>query len=332
MGGSRDPAAPPAAAATANRWIIGETAQALAEVNAALADYRFDQAADALYNFVWGKVCDWYVEFAKPLFDGADAAETRATMAWVLDQCMILLHPIMPFITEELWQTTGTRAKLLVHTDWPTYGAELIDADADARDVLGHRLIDEIRSARAQMHVPVGLKLDLVQLSLDDAGRAAWARNEALIKRLARIDSLTEAATAPKGAIAIAVEGGGLRHPAGGHHRHRRGKGPPVQDAGQAGERPERPARTAEQPELPRLGQGRGGGRDARQAGAGRGRGGQAARGAGAAGGGGVAGAPNQGGPASADEPLSFLDGFVPRQIRPRLPAPGRRGRIDSVR
>ena len=95
----------PAATATANNWIIGETARALAEVNAALADFRFDTAADALYNFVWGKVCDWYVEFAKPLFDGPDAAETRATMAWVLDQCMILLHPIMPFITEELWGT-----------------------------------------------------------------------------------------------------------------------------------------------------------------------------------------------------------------------------------
>jgi valyl-tRNA synthetase len=201
-------AAPPAATATANRWIIGEAARVRVEVDAALADYRFDQAATALYAFVWGKVCDWYVEFAKPLFDGEAAAETRATMGWVLDQCMILLHPMMPFLTEELWQTTGTRARMLVHTDWPSYGEELVDAAAMREMTWSIGLIEEIRSARAQMHVPVGLKLDMLQLALDDAGRTAWARNQTLIRRLARIESLTEAAQAPKGAITIAVEGG----------------------------------------------------------------------------------------------------------------------------
>jgi valyl-tRNA synthetase len=201
-------AAPPAATATANRWIIGEAARVRVEVDAALADYRFDQAATALYAFVWGKVCDWYVEFAKPLFDGEAAAETRATMGWVLDQCMILLHPMMPFLTEELWQTTGTRARMLVHTDWPSYGEELVDAAAMREMTWAIGLIEEIRSARAQMHVPVGLKLDMLQLALDDAGRTAWTRNQTLIRRLARIESLTEAAQAPKGAITIAVEGG----------------------------------------------------------------------------------------------------------------------------
>ncbi len=197
---------PPKASATANRWIIGETAKALVEVNAALKDYRFDNAADALYKFVWGKVCDWYVEFAKPLFDGPDAAETRATMAWVLDQSMILLHPMMPFITEDLWGTTGTRAKLLVHTDWPTYGAELVNAEAATEMGFVTTLIEEIRSARAQVHVPVGLKCDLVATELSSAARTAWERNEALIKRMARIDGFSEGA-APKGSIAIAVEG-----------------------------------------------------------------------------------------------------------------------------
>ena len=201
-------AAPPAATATANRWIIGEAAQVRAEVDAALAEYRFDHAATALYAFVWGRVCDWYVEFAKPLFDGDAAAETRATMGWVLDQCMILLHPIMPFITEELWQTTGTRAKMLVHADWPTYGEELVDAPAMREMTWVIALIEEIRSARAQMHVPVGLKLDMLQLALDEAGRKAWARNSVLIRRLARIETLMEATKAPKGAITIAVEGG----------------------------------------------------------------------------------------------------------------------------
>ncbi len=200
-------AAAPAAEATVNRWIIGETARVRVAVDAALAEYRFDQAADALYKFVWGKVCDWYVEFAKPLFDGDQAAETRATMAWVLDQCMILLHPIMPFITEELWATTGTRAAMLVETDWPTYGTDLIDAASDREMNWVTGLIDEVRSARAQMHVPVGLKLDMLALAMDEAARGAWARNETLIKRLARLESLTDASAAPKGAITLAVDG-----------------------------------------------------------------------------------------------------------------------------
>ncbi|MCF8484551.1 MAG: valine--tRNA ligase [Rhodobacteraceae bacterium] len=204
-GHSTSPA--PTPTATVNKWIMGETAKTLAEVNAALADYRYDTAADALYKFVWGRVCDWYVEFAKPLFDGPEAAETRQTMAWVLDQCMILLHPIMPFITEELWSTTGTRAKLLVHTDWPTLTSALIDPAADAEMTWVTGLIDAIRSARTETHVPAGLKLDMLSLGLDEAAMGAWARNEALIKRLARIETLTPASAAPKGAITIALPG-----------------------------------------------------------------------------------------------------------------------------
>ncbi|MCZ8084022.1 MAG: valine--tRNA ligase [Rhodobacteraceae bacterium] len=205
--------ASPTATATVNRWIIGETLRALAEVDAALTDYRFDQAADTLYKFVWGKVCDWYVEFAKPLFDGPAADETRRTMAWVLDHCMILLHPMMPFITEELWATTGTRAKMLVHTDWPVADLSLADPAADREMGWVTTLIDEIRSARAQMHVPVGLKIDLVATTLSDEARHAWTRNEVLIKRLARIDALTEAATAPKGSVSIALDGAAFAMP-----------------------------------------------------------------------------------------------------------------------
>ena len=195
---------------TVNRWIIGETARVREAVDDALANYRFNDAANALYAFVWGKVCDWYVEFAKPLFDGDDAEETRDTMAWVLDQCYTLCHPIMPFLTEELWALTAPpigRAKPLVHGDWPTYrSADLLDPAADREMTWVIALIEEIRSARSQMHVPVGLKLPMVLVEADAAARTAWARNEALIQRLARIDSLTEA-PAPKGAITIAAEG-----------------------------------------------------------------------------------------------------------------------------
>ncbi|MEZ5885709.1 MAG: class I tRNA ligase family protein [Paracoccaceae bacterium] len=202
----------PDARHTVNRWIIGEVARARIAVDEALEAFRFNDAANTLYAFVWGKVCDWYVEFAKPLMDGDFANETRQTMAWVLDQCYILLHPIMPFITEELWALTGERQKMLVHADWPTYGAEIIDETADAEINWVIRLIEEIRSARTQMRVPVGLKLPMILTALDDKGRDALARNRAIIDRLARIDGLTEGA-APKGAITIPVEGGSFALP-----------------------------------------------------------------------------------------------------------------------
>ncbi|MFD0909374.1 valine--tRNA ligase [Ruegeria arenilitoris] len=197
--------------AAVNRWIIGETARVREEVDAALESYRFNDAANALYAFVWGKVCDWYVELSKPLLQGDDAeaqAETRATMRWVLDQCLILLHPIMPFITEELWGLTGTRAKMLVHADWPTYAAaDLVDADADREMNWVISVIENTRSARAQMRVPAGLYVPMLVTEIDAHGQAAWDRNEALIKRLARIDSLTKTDTLPKGTISIAAPG-----------------------------------------------------------------------------------------------------------------------------
>ncbi|MDR5654532.1 valine--tRNA ligase [Ruixingdingia sedimenti] len=206
-------AAHPAVQATVNRWIIGETGRVREEVDAALTAFRFNDAANALYAFVWGKVCDWYVEFAKPLLaDPATADETRATMGWVLDQCFTLLHPIMPFVTEDLWALTGARAKMLVHGDWPGYGTELVDPDAEREMRWVIALIEEVRSARAQMGVPAGLHLPIVLTALDDRGREAWARNEPLIKRLARLGDLTEGA-APKGAVTIAVEGGAFALP-----------------------------------------------------------------------------------------------------------------------
>ncbi|WP_394196097.1 valine--tRNA ligase [Litoreibacter albidus] len=200
---------------TVNKWIVGETAKVRMDVDAALEAYRFNDAADALYKFVWGKVCDWYVEFSKPLLlDGTEAqkAETRATMAWVLDQCMILLHPIMPFITEELWGETAKRDGMLVHEDWPTYGADLIDGTADTEMNWVISLIDAVRSARGEMNVPAGLKVPLVQVDLDGAGRTAFENNKALILKLARIDDVTEAA-APKGSVTIPVSGGNFALP-----------------------------------------------------------------------------------------------------------------------
>ncbi|SMY08970.1 valine--tRNA ligase [Flavimaricola marinus] len=202
---------PPAPTATVNKWILGETARVREEVDAALTAYRFNDAANALYAFVWGKVCDWYVEFSKPLLmDGSDTEkqETRATMAWVLDQCLILLHPIMPFITEELWGTLGNRTTKLMVTEWPSYtAAEMVDSAADAEMTWAISMIDNVRSARAQMNVPAGLHIPVLQLDGDADSATALANNETLIKRLARIDSIAPASEAPKGAITIPTKG-----------------------------------------------------------------------------------------------------------------------------
>ncbi|MFG6518458.1 valine--tRNA ligase [Sulfitobacter sp. 1A13496] len=204
------PAGMPRPTATLNKWIVGETARVREEVDAALGNFRFNDAANALYAFVWGKVCDWYVELSKPLLqdDAPEAAETRATMAWVLEQCLILLHPIMPFITEELWQTTAKRDKLLALTDWPAYTtADLLDADADRELNWVIGLIESIRSARQQMHVPAGLKVPMLVTEMDEAAQGAWDRNEVMIKRLARVESLEKADSFPKGTVSIAAPG-----------------------------------------------------------------------------------------------------------------------------
>jgi len=197
--------------AAVNAWIIGETARVREAVDEAMEGFRFNDAAQALYGFVWGKVCDWYVELSKPLLQGDDAeaqAETRATMRWVMDQCMILLHPIMPFITEELWGATGTRAKMLVHADWPAYtAADLVKPEADAEMNWVISVIENTRSARAQMHVPAGLYVDMLVTDIDAAGQAAWDANETLIKRLARIESLSKVESAPKGCVSISAPG-----------------------------------------------------------------------------------------------------------------------------
>ncbi|WP_073327764.1 valine--tRNA ligase [Wenxinia saemankumensis] len=206
----------PAPTATVNRWIMAETAKVREEVDAALAAYRFNDAAQALYAFVWGVVCDWYVEFSKPLLlDGSEdeKTETRETMAWVLDRCLILLHPIVPFVTEELWSTTGDRERLLAVTDWPAEAAaDLADEGAEAEMRWTISLIEGIRSARAQMNVPAGLHVPVVAEEMDGAARAALSANEALIKRLARVGEITDG-TAPKGSLAVPVRGASFALP-----------------------------------------------------------------------------------------------------------------------
>ena len=196
---------------TLNKWIIGETALVREAVDNSLDQYRFNDAANALYVFVWNKVCDWYVELSKPLLQGDDAdavAETKATLAWVLDQSYTLLHPIMPYITEELWDETGHN-DMLVHKAWPTYtSAELVDETANVEMNWVITLIEQIRSVRAEMRVNAGAKIPMIQLGLDATAQTALDNNKALIMRLARLEDITTATDAPKGAVTLPVEGG----------------------------------------------------------------------------------------------------------------------------
>ena len=192
-----------------NKWIIGEVGRVRVAVDAALEGYRFNDAAAALYGFVWGTLCDRYLELSKPILKGSHSSgdagrlETQTTLAWVLEQSMTLLQPIMPFITEELWGITASRSQMLVHQDWPDYGLELVDAAASEEMSWVIALIDAIRSARAQMNVPAGAKVPLVQVAISPAGEAALAANMAQIQQMARITEVTQVSEMPKGAITI---------------------------------------------------------------------------------------------------------------------------------
>ena len=206
----------PAAKETVNRWIVGETVKTLNEVNIAFDQFRFNDAAQALYSFVWGTVCDWFVELSKPLLNSDDSKiknETRQTMGWVIDHCLILLHPIMPFITEELWETLTKRNEMLVHCDWPEYDRALIDHAADLEMNWVVNLIESIRSARAQLRVPAGLKIPMIFVEMDSEAKQAWENNSEMIQKLARITELTSADEIPKGSIAISAKGASFALP-----------------------------------------------------------------------------------------------------------------------
>ncbi|MEM8843325.1 MAG: class I tRNA ligase family protein, partial [Pseudomonadota bacterium] len=194
---------------TVNRWIIGETVRVAKTVDRALESFRFNEAASALYAHVWGTFCDWYVELSKPLLQGEDAeakAETQAVMAWALDQCLILLHPIMPFISEELWGSLADRQRMLVHADWPSLDEAMIDPAADAEITWVIRLIEGVRSARVEMNVPAGAKIEMVLTGHDGPVAMRLLRNAPLIQRLARLSECAVAEQAPEGSVTIPLE------------------------------------------------------------------------------------------------------------------------------
>jgi valyl-tRNA synthetase len=154
---------------------------------------------------VWGRYCDWYLELAKPVLMGSDEgakAETRACLAFVRDEILKLLHPFMPFLTEELWANTAKRDRLLALGAWPKLEG-LADPKADEEIGWLITLISEIRSVRTEMNVPAGARIPLVVTSGDKAAKERVARHEETIKRLARLDTIAFAKAAPKGAALI---------------------------------------------------------------------------------------------------------------------------------
>ena len=228
---------PTQAKETLNRWIAHETMHAAREVSRAIESYRFNDAAGVMYRFVWNVFCDWYLELAKPVMMGPESAaktETQAMVAWARDEILKLLHPFMPFITEELWAVTATRDKLLVLTDWPIQpqpaviiptsavpgdlaGIALVAAslstetfsDPEAEAEIGWvvDLVTAIRSVRAEMNIPPATLMPLVLVGASSETRGRAERWNDVIKRLARLADISFVQRAPDGAMQLLVRG-----------------------------------------------------------------------------------------------------------------------------
>ena len=208
-GMAHDPSFHPEGAQLAvNRWILTELGRATAAITDAISAYRFNDAAGAAYKFVWNQLCDWYLELLKPVFMGdnaAEKAEAQATLAYVLDETFKLLHPFMPFMTEELWSLTAPegkpRATMLCHAGWPVPAFSDTDAADDINWLID--LVSEIRSVRSEMNVPPSAQAPLVVTGAGMLTSDRLKRHDAAIKRLARVTNISHADHAPKGAAQI---------------------------------------------------------------------------------------------------------------------------------
>ncbi|HEY2230884.1 MAG TPA: valine--tRNA ligase [Xanthobacteraceae bacterium] len=197
---------------TLSRWIAHETANAAREVASAIEAYRFNEAAGAAYRFVWNIFCDWYLELAKPLLAGSDEAakiETRAMTAWVRDEILKLLHPFMPFVTEELWSVTAVdgpvRDNLLALTRWPAPGG--LDDEAAAAEIgWVIDLVTAIRSVKAEMNI-TATEIPLVLAGVSTLTQTRAERWAEVIRRLARLSGLTKAPSPPPGSVQLVVHG-----------------------------------------------------------------------------------------------------------------------------
>ncbi|MCK0129126.1 valine--tRNA ligase [Erythrobacter sp. F6033] len=202
----------PTARLAANQWIIGEVQQVCAEIEQAMTDLRFDAAANAIYQFTWSKFCDWYLELIKPVFagdpDAMPAVETREVAGWALDQILVMLHPFMPFITEELWHAQGERKYDLIVASWPNPRAEVSKEATDAIDWVID-LTTNVRSAKNELGIAPGAKLTAFLPAASDLASSTIERSSAAIERLARLTPVT-VGEAPDGpAMQVTAQAGG---------------------------------------------------------------------------------------------------------------------------
>ena len=185
-----------------NRWILTELTKATRAVTEGIEGYRFNDAAGAAYKFVWNQFCDWYLELLKPIFMGDDEfakAEAQGTAAYCLDQIYKMLHPFMPFMTEELWSLTANedkpRESVLALAEWPTLTFEDAESAADINWLVD--LVTGIRSVRTEMNVPASAKAPIVVLDANALVEQRFERHEAAIQRLARVEDISFAEQAP---------------------------------------------------------------------------------------------------------------------------------------
>lgn len=206
-GVKRDPHfIPDATTLTVSRWILTELGITIRDVTEAIENHRFNEAASSLYRFVWNQFCDWYLELLKPIFMGEDEAakkEAQGCAAYVLEEIYKLLHPFMPFMTEELWAHTDSRDNLLCHTDWPA--PEFADEKAAAEINWLIDLVTGLRSARSEMNVPPSATAPLIMVGASELTQGRLQRHDAAIRRLARVDAISLADAAPKGAAQVVI-------------------------------------------------------------------------------------------------------------------------------
>ncbi|HXG99511.1 MAG TPA: valine--tRNA ligase, partial [Sphingomicrobium sp.] len=219
VGASTSIAAPPAELAV-NRWIIGEVVETLAKLDKAFADLRFDDMADAIYHFTWGTFCDWYVELVKgEMAAPAVGEETRRVAAWAFDQILVMLHPLMPFITEEIWNANSRPYQLIV-AKWPEPEAH-VDGAASAKMESVIRIVTQVRTARAELNIPwsAALRPHLLRQSADlsKVGNmiGLMGEFEPQLKLLAKLDNAVEVDLSPPEAAQIVVNGVTIAFPLG---------------------------------------------------------------------------------------------------------------------
>ncbi|MFS0770887.1 valine--tRNA ligase [Sphingomonas sp. 1P08PE] len=200
IGGSSTPE-PPVATHAVNQWIVAECVRTVQAVDLALGEYRFDAAANAIYQFVWSRFCDWYLELIKTRIDD----ETKAVAGWVLDQILVVLHPFMPFVTEELWHGLAARDHDLIVARWPMPDARALDPEAEREIDWLIRLVSEVRTARTELNVPPGSRLPLHVRDAGELTTLRLSRQQSVLARLARVD-LTAGDATGGGAAQVVVD------------------------------------------------------------------------------------------------------------------------------